>query len=136
LLDNKDFEQNIQEHIEEIIEEAVSSDFSFIDNETKKYVLNIFTDSCVNSLKRNLDELLRAVEFNVLAKEEIGKMEPEKIHQMFNSFAGKYFRKLMLYGFGGFIFGINTYVGMSLTSLKILSEVKNKVKSKKLKQAD
>jgi uncharacterized membrane protein YheB (UPF0754 family) len=136
LLDNKDFERKIQEHIEAIIEDAVSSDFSFIDNETKKHVLNIFTDSCVNSLKRNLDELLRAVEFDVIAKEEIEKMEPEKIHQMFNSFAGKYFRTLMLYGFGGFVFGINTYVGMSLTLLKILSEVKNNVKSKKSKQPD
>ena len=136
LLDNVDFEQNIQKHIEDIIGDAVSSDFSFIDNKTSKYILTIFTDSSVNSLKRNLDDLLLSVEFNVLAKEEIEKMKPEKIHQMFNSFAGEYFRKLMLYGFGGFIFGINTYVGMALTSLKILSEVHNKIKSKKLAQPE
>ncbi len=49
-------------------------------------------------------------------------MEPEKIHQMFNSFGEKYFRKLMLYGFGGFVFGINMYIGFSLTGLKIISE--------------
>jgi len=41
---------------------------------------------------------------------------------MFNSFGEKYFRRLMLYGFGGLVFGINMYVGFALTGLKILSE--------------
>jgi hypothetical protein len=56
-------------------------------------------------------------------------MEPEKIHEMFDSFGGKYFKRLMLYGFGGFIFGINMYIGMSLTLLKIISEILKKDKS-------
>jgi hypothetical protein len=55
--------------------------------------------------------------------EEIDRMEPEKIHEMFDSFAGKYFKRLMLYGFGGFVFGINMFVGFSLTALKIISEL-------------
>jgi hypothetical protein len=42
---------------------------------------------------------------------------------MFDSFAGKYFKRLMLYGFGGFVFGINMFVGFSLTALKIISEL-------------
>lgn len=130
LLDNEEFEKNIEEHIESIIEKAISSDFDFIDNETQKHVLNIFTDSCIKSLKINLDDMLRAVKLDVIAEEQIEKMEPEKIHEMFNSFAGKYFRTLMLYGFGGFIFGINTYVGMSLTLLKIMSEIHKKRKLK------
>ncbi|GEM_PF-409620 len=130
LSDNQEFEKNVKNHFETIIEEAVSVNFSFVDDETKKYILNIFTDSSINSLKRNLDELLRAIEFDVIAREEIEKMEPEKIHEMFDSFGGKYFKRLMLYGFGGFIFGINMYIGMSLTLLKIISEALNKGKLK------
>lgn len=126
LSNNQNFEKAVRSHFEAIIEEAVSVNFSFVDNETKKYILNIFTDSSINSLKRNLDEILRAVEFDMLAREEIEKMEPEKIHEMFDSFGEKYFRRLMLYGFGGFIFGINMYVGMSLTLLKIISELLKK----------
>ena len=66
--------------------------------------------------------MLKSVEFDKIAQEEIEKMEPDKIHQMFNSFGKKYFRKLMLYGFGGFVFGINMYVGFALTGLKIFSD--------------
>ena len=98
------------------------SNFSFIDFKTKEYIVNIFVDSSIESLKINLDEILKSVEFDKIAAEEIEKMEPEKIHQMFNSFGEKYFRKLMLYGFGGFVFGINMYIGFSLTGLKIISE--------------
>ena len=70
-----------------------------------------------------LDEMLKSIEFDKIAKEEIEKMEPKKIHEMFNSFGEKYFRKLMLYGFFGFVFGINMYVGFALTGLKVISEV-------------
>ena len=106
-----------------IIDDAASSNFSFIDSESKEYAVNKFVDSSIESLRRNLDEILKSVEFDKIAAEEIEKMEPEKIHQMFNSFGERYFRKLMLYGFGGFVFGINMYVGFALTGLKIISEV-------------
>lgn len=130
LSENTEFEASVKEHMESVIDEAVSVNFGFINDETKNYVLNIFVDSCISSLKRNLDEVLKAVEFDKIAKEEIEKMEPKKIHEMFNSFGEKYFRRLMLYGFGGFVFGINMYTGMTLASLKVISEVKNKIETK------
>lgn len=130
LLNNYEFEETLKNHFEAIIDEAVSVNFSFVVDESKKYILNMFTDSSINSLKRNLDEILRAVEFDEIAREEIEKMEPEKIHEMFDSFGGKYFKRLMLYGLGGFVFGINIYMGMSLTLLKIISELVTKGNSK------
>lgn len=116
-------EKEMKRHIEAIIDDAVSVNFNFIDSETKQYLLNIFIDSSINSLKRNLNEVLKSIEFDEIAMEEIDRMEPEKIHEMFDSFAGKYFKRLMLYGFGGFVFGINMFVGFSLTALKIISEL-------------
>jgi hypothetical protein len=71
---------------------------------------------------------LKAVQFDVIAKEEIENMEPERIHKMFDSFGEKYFQKLMLYGFGGLIFGINMYVGFGLTAAKVISELFNNKK--------
>jgi len=70
-----------------------------------------------------LNKILKAVEFDEIAREEIEKMEPKKIHEMFNSFGEKYFRRLMLYGFGGFVFGINMYTGFALTTAKVVSEL-------------
>lgn len=130
LANSKDFEDTVKVHFESIIDEAVSLNFSFVDVDSKKYILNIFVDSIINSLKRNLDEILKAVEFDKIAQEEIERMEPKKIHEMFDSFGGKYFKRLMLYGFGGFVFGINMYIGMALTLLKIISELVKKDYSK------
>ena len=122
LLRNDEIEKTVKQVLYSVISEAADSNFSFIDHNSKEYVVNIFVDSSIEGLRRNLDDILRSVEFDKIAAEEIEKMEPEKIHQMFNSFGEKYFRKLMLYGFGGFVFGINMYVGFTLTGLKILSE--------------
>ena len=122
LLLNIETEETIKQILHSIIDEAADSNFSFIDISSKEYVVNIFVDSSIEGLRRNLDDMLKSVEFDKIAAEEIETMEPEKIHQMFNSFGEKYFRKLMLYGFGGFVFGINMYIGAALTGLKILSE--------------
>ncbi|MDD4436750.1 MAG: DUF445 family protein [Tissierellia bacterium] len=122
LLMNEETEKTVKQILYTVINEAAGSNFDIIDSKSKEYIVNIFVDSSIEALKRNLDDILKSVEFDKIAAEEIEKMEPKKIHQMFNSFGEKYFRKLMLYGFGGFIFGINMYVGFSLTGLKILSE--------------
>ncbi|HBD64225.1 MAG TPA: hypothetical protein DC038_07285, partial [Clostridiales bacterium] len=123
LLEDTEFEVAVKTRIEAVISEASSANFNFINTGTKTYVINIFADACINSLKRNLDKILKAVEFDEIAREEIEKMEPKKIHEMFNSFGEKYFRRLMLYGFGGFVFGINMYTGFALTTAKIVSEL-------------
>lgn len=126
LVENKEFELTVKNHMSLIIDDAVSTNFNFIDLNTKKYFLDIFISSLIDSLKRNLNEILKSIEFDIIAQEEIEKMEPEKIHDMFNSFAGKYFTRLKLYGFWGLVFGINMYVGFTLTGLKVISEVFNK----------
>jgi len=122
LLMKAETEKTVKQILYSIVNEAAESNFDFIDSRSKEYIVNIFVDSSIEGLRRNLDDLLKSVEFDEIAAEEIEKMEPEKIHLMFNSFGEKYFRKLMLYGFGGFVFGINIYVGFVLTGLKILSE--------------
>ena len=122
LLMQDETEKTVKQILYSVINEAAQSNFSFIDSKSKEHIVNIFVDSSIEGLRRNLDDILMSVEFDVIAAEEIEKMEPEKIQQMFNSFGEKYFRKLMLYGFGGLVFGINMYVGFALTGLKILSE--------------
>lgn len=122
LLMQDETEKTVKQILYSVINEAAQSNFSFIDSKSKEHIVNIFVDSSIEGLRRNLDDILMSVEFDEIAAEEIEKMEPEKIHLMFNSFGEKYFRRLMLYGFGGFVFGINIYVGFVLTGLKILSE--------------
>ena len=126
VLNNSETEDIVKNIYSSILEEALDLNFSFINEDTKSYVLNLFIESCIKSIRRNLDTILKAIEFDKIARDEINAMEPKKIHEMFNSFAGKYFKRLMIYGFGGFIFGINTYVGLTLTGLTIINKKFNK----------
>lgn len=132
IMEDSKFEEKVKNFVEAVVDEAVLSNFGFLSTETKDCLINVFADSCISSLKRGLNEILQSIEFDKIAQKEIEEMEPKKIHEMFDSFAGKYFKRLMFYGFGGLVFGINMYVGFTLTTLKILSELL----SKKLKSAD
>ncbi len=126
LVDSNEFEKTIKEIFIKTIDDAVSDNLNFISDESKDYLFNILIEASINSLKENISEILESVEFDKIAKEEIEKMEPKKIHEMFNSFGEKYFRRLMMYGFGGFVFGINMYIGIALTTLKIISQLNQK----------
>lgn len=112
----------LNEIYESIFEESINDSFNYIDNDFKDALLKIFVDASINSIRRNLNEILKAIEFDQLAREQIESMSPDKIHDMFNSFAGKYFKRLIIYGFGGFVFGINIITGLTLTILKIIKE--------------
>ncbi|MDD2494502.1 MAG: DUF445 family protein [Tissierellia bacterium] len=117
-----DTEELIKKIFTSVFNESIDNNLNFIDKNTKSYFANLFIESSVKSLKENLNYILKSVEFDKLAKEEIESMDARKIHELFNSFCGKYFKRLMIYGLGGFVFGINIYVGLSLTALKIINE--------------
>lgn len=103
--------------IDDILSQASENGFAFINNESKEYLLNITADAVILSLRNNLSTMLSDIEFDKIAKEQISEMSPKKIHMMFNSFAGKYFRTLILYGFWGAVFGINTILGLALAAI-------------------
>lgn len=128
LIERDENEKTLKEIFIGAIDDAVTNNLDFVSNDSKDYLFNIFIESTINSLKRNLDEILKSVEFDKITREEIEKMEPKRIHEMFNSFGKKYFRRLMLYGLGGFVFGINVYIGISLTALKAASQFIGKEK--------
>ena len=122
ILINDSTEGFIKKLFTSIINKAVNNKLNFIDENTKSYLTDLFIESSMQSIKGNLNSILKSVEFDKIAQEEIETMDARKIHELFNSFCGKYFKKLMLYGLGGFVFGINMYIGLSLTALKIINE--------------
>lgn len=127
-ISKSEFESFIKNIYSTTLNEAIDLNFNFIDENTKSYMINIFVKSGVNSIKRNLDTILKTIEFDRIAREEIDSMEPKKIHEMFNSFADKYFRRLMLYGLGGFVFGINAYFGLVLSGFASINKIIHKSK--------
>ncbi len=105
----------IAKTIEDVYASISKNGLAFINNDSKEYLLSTAIDAVILTLKNNLSTMLSDIEFDKIAKEQISEMSPKKIHKMFNSFAGKYFRTLELYGFLGAVFGINTILGLALS---------------------
>ena len=116
LVTNNKIRNHLYDVSEKVFDNAVNNGFNFINNEAKNYFISIVTEASIITLRNNLSDILKDIEFDKIAKEQINSMKPKKIHTMFNSFAGKYFRKLMIYGLGGAVFGINIIAGVILAA--------------------
>ncbi|MFN2340267.1 MAG: DUF445 family protein [Halanaerobium sp.] len=77
-----------------------------MDRESLEYLLELFIESGVDSFKANSESLLKSLELKKLTAEEISKMNPAEIEEVFDSFAGRYFAQLKQYGWFGGIFGL------------------------------
>lgn len=60
---------------------------------------------------------------------EIANMENSKLHEMFDSFAGKYFKKLKMYGVWGGVFAV-PYLNYSLIGYSGFKVLRDKKKNK------
>ena len=77
-----------------------------MDRASLEYLLELFIESGVDSFKANSEALLKSLELKKLTAEEISKMNPAEIEEVFDSFAGRYFAHLKQYGWFGGIFGL------------------------------
>lgn len=77
-----------------------------MDRKSLNYLLELFIESGVDSFKANSEALLRSLELKKLTADEVGKMNPAEIEEIFDSFAGRYFVHLKQYGWFGGIFGL------------------------------
>ena len=77
-----------------------------MDRESLKYLLELFIESGVDSFKANSESLLKSLELKRLTADEVRKMDPAEIEEVFDSFAGRYFAQLKQYGWFGGVFGL------------------------------
>ena len=83
---------------------------AMLDTRFKDHSLQIIIDAAFESIQNNIAELINAVDFKKVITKEIEAMHPKELEDMFYSFAGKYFNKLILYGSLGFFFGLFTLI--------------------------
>ncbi len=77
-----------------------------LDKKSLNYLLELFIESGVDSFKANSEALLKSLELKKLTADEVRKMDPAEIEEVFDSFAGRYFAHLKQYGWFGGIFGL------------------------------
>ena len=68
-------------------------------------VSRLFADAGSDALIAGMADIVGAVDLRSLAEEQINKMDTRSIERVFRSFAGRYIRRLKLYGLWGGVFG-------------------------------
>ena len=89
-------------------EEFIQNINTILDLKLKDHMLDIVVNSAFESVDKKIIELMAAIDFKKVITKEIQAMHPKELEDMFYSFAGPYFNKLILYGSLGFIFGLGT----------------------------
>jgi uncharacterized membrane protein YheB (UPF0754 family) len=77
-----------------------------VDIKTKDELVAKIIDALIKSIENNLNIVIKSINLQNIIEREINNMSAKEIEDLFNSFAGEYFKKLKLYGLGGAIFGI------------------------------
>ncbi len=78
-----------------------------IPNESKDFVVELLLNAGLEALQEELPHILASIPIKDIVISEISQMPPQEIEALFNSFAKKYFDRLVQYGFGfGIVFGL------------------------------
>lgn len=135
LLENKDFNEKNKVIVDYIVDICLENELSFICEDTKLYIMNNIIDAGFNTTERNIIPVIRSLDLQSITLEEVDKMHPKEIHQLFKSFAGDFFIKLYIYGAFGAIFGVNVYLSIILFIIDIIytKKIDSKVKESQYK---
>lgn len=88
--------------------------------DTKNYILTVAVKSLLDGLETHLPDIVNAISLKKVTEREINHMKPKEIEDMFQSFAGPYFRQIEAYGFPmGGLFGVLANVLEKLASAGI-----------------
>lgn len=107
LLERSEVKEATKDILKDMIFLIKEDSAGFIDIKTKNQAIGILLDSILQSGARNIKDILKDIDFKNITEAKIEELNPKEIHELFNSFAGKYFTRLKLYGLGGGIFGFH-----------------------------
>ena len=135
LLESKDFNDNNKLIINTITDKVLDSELYFISSEFKLYITEQSIYALFNTVQKNIIPILKSLNLQDITLEEVDKMHPKEIHDLFKSFAGDFFIKLYIYGFFGLIFGINVYLSIILFVIDVFytKKIESKVEKSKYK---
>jgi hypothetical protein len=80
-------------------------------SETKdKLLIDFFLNSVFDTLLGNMPEIMNIVDVQAIVENEINAMHPAEIERLFYKFAGRYFTKIILYGWIGAAGGLISFL--------------------------
>lgn len=120
VFDNKDFNDENRVILDSIIDTLLYDELSFTSEQFKLYILNNVIDAGFDGIEKNIISILSSLDLQDITLEEVDKMHPKEIHELFKSFAGDFFIKLYIYGGFGLIFGVNVYLSIGLFIIDLI----------------
>lgn len=135
VFENQDFNDKNRVVVDSIIDTFLYDKLSFISEEFKLYMSNNIIEAGFNTIEKNIIPILRSLDIQNLTLEEVDKMHPKEIHELFKSFAGDFFIKLYIYGGFGLIFGLNVYLSIVLFIIDLIytKKINSKVEQSQYK---
>jgi uncharacterized membrane protein YheB (UPF0754 family) len=84
---------------------------ALITPEAKRVIIcDCIADAIFESADRQIPDLVNAISVDTVVEREINAMSAQEIEELFYSFAGEYFKKIILYGWIGSLGGLLSYV--------------------------
>ncbi|MFW6238695.1 MAG: DUF445 family protein, partial [Halanaerobiales bacterium] len=100
--------QGFAEFVSGKIREVINELDNYFSDDGPEKLVAIILKGILRSLRNNLGELFKAVDFRGVTEREIRQMNPREIEELFSSFAGRYLVRLKRYGWLGGGIGILT----------------------------
>lgn len=114
----------------DLITKACEKNMAFLPEQTKELMIKTVIYSLVDAVEKNFASFIRDLEIEDVAREQIEKMEPKKIHAFFERLGGIYFTRLEQYGWMGAICGIHAGIGPLVWIIDFIFTYKNEATRK------
>ncbi len=96
-----------EEALSHFIQKNLLPTLKNIPDESKDFVVELLLNAGLEALQEELPHILASIPIKNIVIKEVSQMQPKEIEALFNSFAKKYFDRLVQYGFGfGIAFGL------------------------------
>ncbi|MCL2057987.1 MAG: hypothetical protein FWH01_02865 [Oscillospiraceae bacterium] len=89
-------------------------------------------DAGAGALANGMDDILRAVDLRAVAEKQINAMDTGSIERVFRSFAGRYIKRLKLYGLWGGLFGAHGLLPLATALAALCGYIAKKLKGDRI----
>ena len=131
----RDFNEKNKVIVDEIMDKLFDNEFKLLSEEFKSYIAESTINAGLDTLEKNIIPILKSLDLQSITLDEVDRMHPSEIHELFKSFAGDFFVKLYIYGGFGLIFGVNVYLSILLFIIDLIysKQLNSKAKESKYK---
>ncbi|MCL0052064.1 DUF445 family protein [Peptococcaceae bacterium] len=106
LIHSDAFKSEVKDIIQPVLLLFMMQFINLIEEELKYFIAETLFESIIASVQKNAKELAHSADIQNIIEQAVNDMNSKEIEDMFYAFAGDYFKRLILYGSFGGVFGL------------------------------